>query len=49
MQWQHIKDPFERFEASLPFNRIKLKTMIEKIDEAVLETQRSEKMGSVKF
>ena len=49
VKWENIKDPYARFEASLPFNRIKLKTMIMKIDEAVKETQRAEKVGRVKF
>ena len=29
-----IKDPYARYEASLPFKRILLSTMVKKIDEA---------------
>ena len=32
----------------MPFNRIKVKTMIAKIDEAVLDTQRAESVGRVR-
>ena len=38
VRWDNIGDRYKRFEASLPFNRIKVKTMIAKIDEAVLDT-----------
>lgn len=34
VKWEGISDLYERFEASLPFNRIKIGTMMTKIDEA---------------
>ena len=45
VKWESISDPYAKFEASLPFNRIKTKSMIEKIDQAVLETQQSNNLG----
>ena len=34
VKWEGIKDLYERFEKSLPFNRIKVEQMITKIEEA---------------
>ena len=34
VKWEGIKDLYERFEKSLPFNRIKVEVMMTKIDEA---------------
>ena len=34
VKWEGIKDQYERFEKSLPFGRIKIETMMEKIGEA---------------
>lgn len=34
VKWEGLSDLYERFEKSLPFNRIKIGTMLEKIDEA---------------